>query len=132
MAAAFPVWISIGPLRLHPHWVFEALAYAVGFRLYLWNRRRRGDFLDWLDRGWIVAAAVAGAAAGSKLLYWLEDPAATWAHRADLVFLMGGKTIVGGLVGGVSLRAVPLLKVPGVYLKLGESAIVADAVLIGI
>jgi len=101
MAATFPVWIPLGPLHLHPHWVFEALAYAFGFRLYLRGRRREGDFLDWLDRGWIVAAAVAGAALGSKLLYWLEDPAATWAHRADLVFLLGGKTIVGGLAGGL-------------------------------
>ena len=40
-------------------------------------------------------------ALGSKLLYWLEDPAATLAHWNDLIFLLGGKTIVGGLLGGL-------------------------------
>jgi hypothetical protein len=30
---SFPVYLPIGDLRLHPHFVFEALAYFVGFRL---------------------------------------------------------------------------------------------------
>ncbi len=47
-----------------------------------------------------MAAAVAGAAVGSKLLYWLEDPAATLAHWNDPIFLFEGKTIVGALLGG--------------------------------
>jgi prolipoprotein diacylglyceryltransferase len=49
----------------------------------------------------MVAAAVAGAALGSKILYWLEDPLATWAHLHDPAFLLGGKTVVGGLVFGL-------------------------------
>src|SRR5262249_4539052 len=90
----------VGSLRLHPHWIFEALAYTVGFRVYLWQRSKEGDFLPWIDRMWLIAAAAAGAAVGSKILYWLEDPPATLAHWNDLAFLMGGKTIVGGLLGG--------------------------------
>lgn len=97
----FPVDIAFGPLRLHPHFVFETLAYAVGFRAYLGQRRRRGDVIDDGTRWSVVAAAIAGAAIGSKILYWFEDPAATWEHLADPVFLLQGKTIVGGLIGGL-------------------------------
>jgi prolipoprotein diacylglyceryltransferase len=48
-----------------------------------------------------VAAAVAGAALGSKVLYWLEDPRATLQNLHNPAYLIGGKTIVGALIGGV-------------------------------
>ena len=70
----FPVYLHAGPWTFHPHTVFELLAYFVGFRLYLWQRRRRGDVVGGHERWSIVAAAVVGAALGSKILYWLEDP----------------------------------------------------------
>ena len=41
-----------------------------------------------------------GAALGSKLLAWVSDPARTVAPRV-LVLVLGGKSIVGGLVGGL-------------------------------
>jgi phosphatidylglycerol:prolipoprotein diacylglycerol transferase len=104
----FPVYLPLGSLRLDPHAVFEGLAYFVGFRLYLGQRRRLGDALDSHSRWSVLAAAAVGAALGSRLFYWLEDPAATWAHRDDVWFLLGGKTVVGGLAGG--LVAVELAK----------------------
>ena len=90
-------------MRVHPHLFFEALAYFVAARVFFWYRRRGGDTIDYVTRWSIVAAAAVGAVLGSKLLYWFEDPALTWAHRADPVFLMAGKTIVGGLLGGLLL-----------------------------
>ena len=98
MALLFPV--RLGPWGLHPHVVFDLAAYFVGFRLYLVERRRRGDFLDDPRRWWVVAAAAVGAALGARLLYLFECPAETLAHLGDPVFLFGGKTIVGGLAGG--------------------------------
>ena len=97
----FPVYLELGALRLHPHWVFESLAYLVGFRAHLWLRRRQGDALGLEHRMWVVAAAIAGAAVGSKVLYWLTDPQLTLQHLHNAAFLMGGKSIVGGLVGGL-------------------------------
>lgn len=97
----FPVLVPIGPLRLHPHTLFDALAYAIGFRLFLLQRRRFGDTIDTRARWSVVAAAILGAAIGSKVLFWLVDPAETLAHWRDPVFLFGGKTIVGGLIGGL-------------------------------
>ncbi|MCI3923178.1 prolipoprotein diacylglyceryl transferase [Paenibacillus sp. TRM 82003] len=95
----FPVMIPIGPISLHPHVVFEALAYFIGFRVYLWTRDK-GAY-DGIQSLWLVIGAAAGAALGSKLLYWLESPALTIERWNDLVYLMEGKTIVGGLLGGL-------------------------------
>jgi phosphatidylglycerol:prolipoprotein diacylglycerol transferase len=86
--------------RTAAHFIFETLAYAVGFRLYLQARRRQGDFLPADARTWVVVAAILGAALGSKFLFWLEDPARTLQHAGDLAYLLSGKTIVGGLLGG--------------------------------
>jgi len=100
-AISFPIYIPLGPWQLHPHVVFETLAYFVGFRLYLWLRRRRGDVIADSTRWSVIAAAIAGAALGSKLLFWLEDPLQTWQHLGDPSFLLAGKTIVDGLAGGL-------------------------------
>lgn len=96
----FPVWIELGPYRLHPHVVFELLAYFVGFRLYLRDRRRRGDFLDAPRRWWIVAAAAAGAALGARLLALLECPAELWSGDGFPLERLAGKSIVGAIAGG--------------------------------
>jgi prolipoprotein diacylglyceryltransferase len=60
-----------------------------------------------------------GGALGSKALYWFEDPTALRAHWTDLTFLMGGKTIVGGLLGG-------LIGVEAVKRLLGEQRSTGD------
>ena len=82
---------------LHP--VFETLAYAVGYAVYRYSRKRTGDFLPDDHRWLIIAAASIGALLGSRILGLLEEipiSQLTWQN----VFLPGGKTIVGGLLGG--------------------------------
>lgn len=90
---SFPVYFHLGPFRLHPHLLFETLAYAVAFRLYLWLRKRKGDAIDDANRWWVIAAAAMGAAAGSKILYWFEDPRLTLQHFDDPAFLSAGKRL---------------------------------------
>jgi prolipoprotein diacylglyceryltransferase len=104
----FPVFLDLLGARLHPHVVFETLAYFLGFRLYLWLRRRQADDIPGPTRWWAITAAALGGAVGSKVLAWLEDPVALRAHWTDPAFLMAGKTVVGGLLGG--LVAVELVK----------------------
>jgi prolipoprotein diacylglyceryltransferase len=94
------VGIPVGPWVVHPHVFFETLAYLVGFRLYLWLRRRQGDHVDDGPRWSIVTAAAIGAVIGSRLLFWLEDPAATVGYLRQPMVLLGGKTVVGALLGG--------------------------------
>jgi len=97
---SFPVLIPLGPWVVHPHFLFETAAYLIGFQLYLLRRRRRGDYLGDGPRWSIVTAAAIGAVVGSRLLFWIEDPAATLRNLDHPLVLFGGKSIVGALVGG--------------------------------
>jgi len=91
---------QLGPVAVSPHVVLESLAYLVAFEVYRRHRRAQGDFLASEVRSSVVVAAIVGAALGSKLLGWLEDPLDTLAHWRDPAYLLGGKTIVGALLGG--------------------------------
>jgi phosphatidylglycerol:prolipoprotein diacylglycerol transferase len=83
--------------ELHPF--FEALGYGGGYLLYRHMRTIKGDPLP-DDRCWLViAAAAVGALLGSRILGILEHAPNTGVHWRDLL-LPGGKTIVGGLLGG--------------------------------
>lgn len=104
----FPAYLELFGARLHPHVVFETLAYFLGFRVYLWLRRRQADDIPGPTRWWAITAAALGGAVGSKVLAWLEDPVALRAQWTDPAFLMAGKTVVGGLLGG--LVAVEVVK----------------------
>src|SRR5262249_55290770 len=108
---------------IHPHLVFETLAYLIAFQVYRFLRKNYGDPVSISSRWSIIAAAAVGAALGSKLLFLVEDPSLTLAHISYPAFLMGGKTIVGGLVGG--LIAVELIKkIAGIRERTGDLFVV--------
>jgi phosphatidylglycerol---prolipoprotein diacylglyceryl transferase len=85
----------------HPelHLPFEALGYVAGYLLYRRARATQGDFLPDESRWLIIAAAAVGALLGSRVLGLAEQAPATAIHWRDLL-VPGGKTIVGGLLGG--------------------------------
>ena len=58
---SYPVWIAIGPLRFHPHMVFELLAFAVGIVVYQSIREKQGDHLTVAQRWSLFAALAVGA-----------------------------------------------------------------------
>lgn len=78
--------------------LFELLGYLAGALLYVRARHRSGDFLPDNLRSTVVCAAFVGAAVGSRLLACLEHPQ-TFRWSA-LLLLDGGRTIVGGILGG--------------------------------
>jgi len=97
----FPFYLNFLGLRLHPHPVFEGLGYFTGARVYFAARRRDPAALPLEKNLWLLVGAVFGAWAGSKLLAWAEMPRYYLAlARNDPTALLGGKTIVGGLLGG--------------------------------
>jgi phosphatidylglycerol:prolipoprotein diacylglycerol transferase len=82
---------------LHP--LFETLGYAAGYAAYKHARAAQGDVLP-DDRRWLViAAAAVGALLGSRALGLLEQ-APRVPMDWQLFLAPGGKTIVGGLLGG--------------------------------
>ncbi len=99
---SFPVMVSIGPLTLPAHLVFETLGYAAGFRLYLRLRKRwpSGPALSLEQTMWVLAGAVAGALVGARGLAWLDALPARGAEWTDWRIVFQGKTIVGALLGG--------------------------------
>jgi len=99
----FPVYFHVFGLRLHPHPVMEVIAYSGGFQLYLATRRRWPRAAVSTEQNlWLIVGAIFGALVGSKLLAWTES----WPEYARAfqdngpAALAGGKTIVGGLLGG--------------------------------
>ena len=101
---------------LHP--LFESLGYAGGYAVYRRARARGGDVLT-EERRWIViAAAAVGALLGSRVLGLLEQAPARGLRWQDFL-LPGGKTIVGGLLGGwLAVELVKLLM--GVRSRTGD------------
>ncbi len=95
----FPIDIDLGFVRMPAHLLLEVLAYTLGYRYYA-ALRRRGDPISDLARMWIFIGAVTGGLLGSRLLALLEHPE-TWATAHSVPELLAGKTIVGGLLGGL-------------------------------
>ena len=97
----FPVPINVLGHRFHPHMVMEVIGYSAGFQLYRYLRPRfpRAN-VPFEQNVWIFVGAIFGALIGSKLLAWTESLPEYWPHRFDVAAWMGGKTIVGGLLGG--------------------------------
>jgi len=95
------------PIGTHPVWhpVFETLAYAAGYAVFRRLRAQQGDALAEPQRWTVLAAAAVGALVGSRLLGLAEQwptVQAAWqqGRMLGLLFSPGGKTIVGGLLGG--------------------------------
>lgn len=82
----------IGSFLLSAHDVFEFLGYLVGYRYYKYLQKR-GDAYNSKERTILFIATLCGAYLGSKSLGYLE-------HLQD-VNVESGKTIVGGLLGGL-------------------------------
>ncbi len=105
----------------HPEWhmLFEALGYTAGLALYRRARRIQGDVITDHQRWHVLAAAVLGALVGSRVLdiaYELPAHPVTWWQAVAPV---GGKTIVGGLLG--AWLAVELIKkLEGIRTRTGD------------
>ena len=95
------------PIGSHPVWhpVFETLAYATGYAVFRHLRTNQGDVVAEPQRWTVLAAAAVGALIGARLLGLAEQwPTVlqAWDQGRILALLLspGGKTIVGGLLGG--------------------------------
>ena len=128
---SFPVYVDIGVASLHPHVVFDVLGYAVGAWLLVRGRRLRGHVVDARTRRLVSAAALIGGIIGSHVLFAFEDVSTLRMVTAEPVRALQGKTIVGGLLGG--LLAVEFVKARrGVTVATGDLLVLPLAVGIAI
>jgi phosphatidylglycerol:prolipoprotein diacylglycerol transferase len=86
----------------NPHLLLEPAAFMVGGLLY-WrgsNSNHSARLPDATSRWAVIAGAALGAAIGSRLLYVLEYWTALQAQPWTM--WLGGKTLVGALLGGLA------------------------------
>jgi phosphatidylglycerol---prolipoprotein diacylglyceryl transferase len=104
----FPVTFQFGKFSLPLHAVLETAAFFIGFRYFLYLRRRREDVIESSNRIWIIMGAIFGALIGSRLLGALERPYQLFAADNLWLYIYSSKTVVGGFLGG--LAGVELVK----------------------
>jgi len=114
----FPFMLDFFGHEVHPHPVLEGLGYFCGARLYFALRRRQPDKAVPMEINlWIIFGALVGAFLGAKMLAWIESPSEYIGQ--DWSALLGGKTIVGGLLGGWAGVEV-VKKVNGIQASTGD------------
>lgn len=87
------------PARLLLHTLFEMLGIGLGFRWFLRIRRAGHPTAGHPGGVWVLVGGILGAAVGS----WALDAAQLWGWhqgRGPLSLMAGGRTVVGGLLGG--------------------------------
>jgi prolipoprotein diacylglyceryltransferase len=95
----FPIEFHISSFNISAHFIFESLGYIIGFRYYKYLRSNFPQNEISIDKNlWLITGCIFGAALGSKLLNILD--AQEFTKLNFLNFFLGGKTIVGGFIGG--------------------------------
>ncbi|HEX2534602.1 MAG TPA: prolipoprotein diacylglyceryl transferase family protein [Chitinophagaceae bacterium] len=115
----FPITIPLGQTTLPLHSVLEPAAFFIGFRYFLYLRRRQGDVVSPGSRIYILIGAIFGALIGAHLVGSLERPYELgWTDNLP-AYIYGNKSVLGGFLGG-------LLGVEGVKKLIGETRASGD------
>jgi phosphatidylglycerol:prolipoprotein diacylglycerol transferase len=97
----FPVTINIGSWHILLHNITEPLCMLIGFRYYLYLRKKQGDIISTDNRLWIFIGAIAGAILGSRLTGGFENPPELFASENIWLYFYSNKTVLGGFLGGL-------------------------------
>lgn len=101
MVIHFPVEITIGRLSVPLHAVMETAGFFIGFRYFLYLRKRQTDTIEATSRMMIILGAIFGSLLGSRLIGGLENPQQLSAASNKLLYFYTNKTVVGGFLGGL-------------------------------
>jgi phosphatidylglycerol:prolipoprotein diacylglycerol transferase len=104
----FPAAVQIGSEKILLHTILESAGYFIGFRFFLFLRKKQGDTIGTNERIWIIIASIFGSLIGSRLVGGLEDITGLKAAFNKTFYFYQNKTVLGGLLGG--LVAVELVK----------------------
>ncbi len=97
----FPLDIAVGKFSLSSHLLFETLGFIIGFRYYLFLRKKSIDLIPQSNRAVILIGAAAGGFLFSRIIGSLENPTLFFNSPHPLLYFYSDKTIVGGLLGGL-------------------------------
>lgn len=97
----FPVEITIRSVKILLHSITEVLAFFIGFRYFLYLRKKQGDVIVQSNRTWILIGAIFGAFIGSRLVGGLENPQQLVSADNLLLYFYQNKTVLGGFLGGL-------------------------------
>ena len=75
--------------------------FFIGFRFFLYLKRKKGDVLSSDNRVWVIIAATFGALLGSRLIGGLENPEQLSKSGNWFIYFYMNKTVLGGLLGGL-------------------------------
>jgi phosphatidylglycerol---prolipoprotein diacylglyceryl transferase len=97
----FPVYLEFGMVKVLLHNIFEPLAFFIGFRYFLYLKKKKGDIIEQENRTWIIIGAIFGALAGSRLVGGFENFEQLKNGDNILLHFYTNKTVLGGLLGGL-------------------------------
>lgn len=97
----FPFSLIFAEFTLYLHVILEFLAFIVGFRYYVFLRKRNSDAISKQNRILILVGATAGALVFSRLIGALESPSQFFSGNETIGYYFENKTIIGGLIGGL-------------------------------
>ena len=97
----FPVTISIANFQIPLHTITETFGIFIGFRYFLYLRKKRGDVIDNANRIWVLIAALFGSILGSRITGGLENPIELSKAENIFAYFYQNKTVLGGFIGGL-------------------------------
>ncbi|MBP6431623.1 MAG: prolipoprotein diacylglyceryl transferase [Ferruginibacter sp.] len=98
---SFPFYIEIGSSKILLHTITEPLGMFIGFRYFLFLRKKQGDIVESISRIWVLIGAIFGALLGSRLVGGFENPQALFEAENPLLYIYQNKTVLGGFLGGL-------------------------------
>lgn len=104
----FPVTVTVGGMPILLHGIIEFAAYFIGFRYFLYLRKKQADSITTTNRLWILIGAIFGSILGSRIVGGLEDPEQLKMTDNVFLYFYQNKTVLGGFLGG--LFGVELIK----------------------
>ncbi len=96
----FPINPHIFGIEINTHLTTEILAFFIGYRYYVYQRKKITDNFTTEQRLILLVAAAFGALIFSRLIAALENHNAWLNSDNPVLYLYGTKTVIGGFLGG--------------------------------
>jgi prolipoprotein diacylglyceryltransferase len=93
----FPWQLQIGSFSILAHTILEIVAFFIGFRSFLYLRKKQYDIITGNNRTWILVGAIFGALVGSRLLGAMENFPALVTANNKWIYIYRNRIFVTGI-----------------------------------